>query len=279
MAHIRIALLGADGSMGRHIARLALQDEEIDIVKAYTIPDSPNLGRDLGLLAGEAAIGVTLEPIDFYKGDCESGAAIDVVIDFTVAAATEINAPIALRAGIPVVIGTTGLSGEFEGIARQICEDKGCSSVIASNMATGVNVFFQIAQEIAKAVRGWDIEIIEAHHHRKRDSPSGTALTIAKKITEILGNDLDSVAKYGRDKGPNLREKGGAEIGIHAVRGGDIVGEHTVLYAGPGERIELVHRAHSRDCFASGALKAAKFIHSRKKEGKIYDMRAVLGLD
>jgi 4-hydroxy-tetrahydrodipicolinate reductase len=274
---IKLSILGSDGKMGKTVAGLALQDPDLEIIHAYTIPESPNLGMDIGILANSRANGVQITVADDFEKDCEESPA-DVIIDFTVAEATQKNAMIAIQKGIPMVIGTTGLPKEFTEELQGLCEENQCSVVKSSNFATGVNIFFKIAAEIAKAVQDWDIEIIEAHHHNKKDAPSGTAITTAEKIAQVLEKNLDDIAKYGRDRGPNPRKFGAEEIGIHAIRAGDIVGDHTVLYAGPGERIELIHRAHSRECLAIGALKAAKFVFNHKNDGKIFDMAAVLDL-
>ena len=274
---IKLSILGADGFMGQLITKLALQDKEFQIIHAYTIPSSPNLGKDLGVLSGYNLINVPIVDTAQFETDCKSNPP-DVIIDFTVAKGTEVNGIIAAKLGLPIVIGTTGLSNEFNSKFDDFCKAAKGSAVISSNMAIGMNVYFKIAAEIAKELKGWDIEIIEAHHHRKRDSPSGTALTIAKNIAEAIEKNLDEIAKFGRPNGPSPRKIGAEEIGIHAIRAGDIVGDHTVLYAGPGERIELVHRAHSRECFASGAVKAAKFLAQKPKDGTIYYMQDVLGL-
>ncbi len=274
---IKLGILGADGNMGQLISKLAIEDGGFEIVLANTIPESKNLGKDIGNLVGNEAIGTKITTIKQLQTDLKEKKP-QIIIDFTVAKATEMNAPVIIQNGISMVIGTTGMTDEFYGEFEALCEENGVVSVLASNMATGVNIFFKMAKEIAKYVEGWDIEIIEKHHHRKRDSPSGTALTTAKKIAEALGKDLKNVAKYGRNKGPNPRKIGSEEIGIHSVRGGDIVGDHTVLYAGPGERIELIHRAHSRECFASGALKAAKFLIENEHTDTVFDMQDVLNL-
>jgi 4-hydroxy-tetrahydrodipicolinate reductase len=199
-------------------------------------------------------------------------------VDFSTAKATEVNGPVCVKNKVRCVIGTTGLSKEFSNEFEKLVKETQSPSVISSNMATGVNVLFKIASILTKYLADWDIEIIEAHHNRKADAPSGTALTAAKVISQALGIDLDKVAKYGRAQGPNKRQVGAKnEIGIHAIRAGDIVGDHTILYAGPGERIELKHQAHSRNCFATGAIKAVKFI-AKAKESKIYNTMEVLGL-
>ena len=158
-------------------------------------------------------------------------------------------------------------------------EDHKTPIVITSNMATGVNIIFKIVSFLARYLSEWDIEIIEAHHHRKVNSPSGSSITIGKEIAKAIEVEFDKVAKYGHDRDTSKREIGPKkEIGIHAVRAGDIVGDHTILYTGAGERIELKHQAHSRDCFATGAIRAIKFI-SQAKESKIYTTGEVLNLN
>lgn len=282
MKKINLAILGADGNMGQHISRLAFEDSDFVITHAYTISDSPNLGKNLGQLVGAGKIGATITDVTNFETDCKENASsktpIDIIIDFTVAKATEKNAIIAATNKIPIVVGSTGMAEDFYAQMVQIIKEKQTKAVISSNMATGVNIFFKIAQELTKSLSEWDIEIIEAHHHRKRDAPSGTAMTVAQKIAEVLEKNLSDIGKFGRNKGPNPRKVGSEEIGIHAIRAGDIVGDHTVLYAGPGERIELIHRAHSRECFASGSLLAAKFLIESREKGKIFDMQDVLNI-
>jgi 4-hydroxy-tetrahydrodipicolinate reductase len=145
-------------------------------------------------------------------------------------------------------------------------------------MATGVNILFKMASILTPYLADWDIEILETHHHRKVDAPSGTALKLGKIISDAIGSDFEKIAKFGRKRGSNKRLVGAKkEIGIHSIRGGDIVGDHIILYAGPGERIEFKHQAHSRECFADGSIIAIKFIVNAK-EDKIYSTREVLGL-
>ena len=151
-------------------------------------------------------------------------------------------------------------------------------ALISPNMATGVNVLFKMASILTQYLQDWDIEVIESHHHRKADVPSGTALAIAKTICDTLGCDPEETLKFGRSKGPNKRKIGAKnEIGVHAIRAGDIVGDHTILFAGKGERIELKHQAHSRNRFASSAIRAIKFI-VRQDENRIYNMKDGLNL-
>src|SRR3989304_991522 len=175
--------------------------------------------------------------------------------------------------GVASVVGTTGLTKEHLAEARRLAAHIAC--VISPNMSVGVNVLFKVLREVARTLGDdYDVEIVEAHHHFKKDAPSGTALRMAQVVAEALGRDLEQVGIYGR-KGI-VGERPQAQIGVHTVRAGDIVGEHTVLFGGMGERIEITHRAHSRDNFARGALRAARFV-VRAPKG-LYDMADVLGL-
>ena len=275
---VKIGILGAAGSMGRLIMSTALKDEDVKIIYTYDIPSCPNLGMDIGSVVGIKQQNIKITSIENMDEDFKTEKP-DVIIDFTIAKATESNAYKILKHGISLVIGTTGLSSKFSADMNKIAEEKKIPMVIATNMAIGVNVVFKMVAELAKRLPGWEIEIMEAHHHRKRDAPSGTALTIAENIAKAINVNLDKVGKYGREKGPNPRKWGNEEIGIHAIRAGDIVGDHTILYAGNGERIELKHQAHSRDCFATGAIEAAKFIVKKRDAPKVYNMQEVLGLD
>ena len=272
---IKLLILGPTGSMGRLISQLAFEDDEIEIVAAC---DVINIGDELGVLVGKKDpnhvkiryITEIKEIIDETKPD--------VAVDFTLAEAAEKNCMICVENNIRCVIGTTGLSNSFLEEFEKKIKEYNAPAVISSNMATGVNIFFKMASILTGYLKDWDIEIIEAHHHRKLDAPSGTALTTVKIISEALGVNIDDVAKFGRSKGPNKRKIGAKnEIGVHSIRAGDIVGDHIILYAGPGERIEFKHQAHSRNCFASGAITAIKFI-AEAKENKIYTTQEVLNL-
>lgn len=271
----KLLILGASGAMGKLVGKLALEDNEIEVVAAC---DVVNIGQSLSNLVGAQ------DPNNIEIKNAENLESIikdtkpEVAVDFTVAEATEKNCEICVRNHIRCVIGTTMLSQKFLDNFEKRVEEYKVPAVISSNMATGVNIVFKIASILATYLSDWDIEIIEAHHHRKIDAPSGTAMTLAKVITDSIGVKLEDVAKFGRDKGPNKREIGAKkEIGISAIRAGDIVGDHTILFAGPGERIELKHQAHSRDCLASGAITAIKFI-ANAKENKIYTTSEVLGI-
>ncbi len=272
---IKLLIMGASGSMGRIVSKLALEDPSINVVAAC---DVTNIGAELGTLVG------TKDPNNIKISNSNALQKIiaetspEVAVDFTVAKAAEVNSIICIKNNIRCVMGTTGLSKEYLANFKSLIKQHDIPAVISSNMAPGVNIFFKIATLLATWLNEWDIEIIETHHHRKVDSPSGTAITVGKLISDALGINFETVAKYGRSLGPNKRQVGAKkEIGIHAIRAGDIVGDHTVLYAGPGERIELKHQAHSRDCMANGAITAIKFI-VKANESKIYTMQDVLNL-
>lgn len=272
---IKLLILGPTGSMGRLISKLALDDDDIDVVAAC---DINNVGEELGILvgAGDASKLVIRDVNDLQ--DVINETTPDIAVDFTIAEAAEKNCTTCVNNGIRCVIGTTALSQDFLEKFKKLVEEYKAPAVISSNMAMGVNIFFKIAGELARHLNEWDIEIIEAHHHRKVDAPSGTAMTTGRIIAEAIGRNLDDIAQFGRDKGPNKRKVSAqSEIGIHAIRAGDIVGDHIVLYAGPGERIELKHQAHSRDCLATGSITAIKFI-ATATENKIYSTQEVLGL-
>ena len=272
---IKLLILGPTGNTSRIISKLAIEDDEIEVVAAC---DISHINDELGFMLGVNDLNkIRITDVkNLQKVINETHP--DVAVDFTVAKATETNCIKCVENGIRCVIGTTALSDGFFKKMEELIQRNSAPAVISSNMATGVNVLFKIASILTNYLSDWDIEVLEAHHHRKLDSPSGTALTLAKNISNSLGVKLEDVAKFGRDKGPNKRQIGAKnEIGIHSIRAGDIVGDHTILYAGSGERIEIKHQAHSRNCFASGAMTAIKFI-VKAKENKIYNTNEVLGL-
>ena len=252
---MRLVINGALGRMGRRIIALAREDDEIDIVGAVDL-NGEMKGRDIGLLAGVGALGITL---DNNLGTVIENA--DVVIDFTVADSMLETAEQCSNASVPLVSGTTGLStGDREKFIRIV---EGIPCVYAPNMSVGVNLLFKLVAETASILGDdYDVEITEVHHRFKKDSPSGTARRIDKEAVH---------GRYGM-----TGERTRTEIGIHAVRAGDVVGEHTVTFGTIGERLELAHKAQSRDAFASGAIRAAKFACSARPG--IYDMQDVLGL-
>lgn len=272
---IKLLILGPTGTTSTIISKLALMDQEIDVVAAC---DITHIDEDFGFIIGvNDPNNIKINNVNNLQ-DVINETRPDVVVDFTVPQATEKNCLICAENGIRCVIGTTALSNEFITKFEELVKKHNAPAVISPNMATGINVLFKMASLLTDYLSDWDIEVIEAHHHRKIDAPSGTALKIGQIICNTLGSNFEDISKFGRGKGPNKRSVGAKnEIGIHSIRAGDIVGDHTILYGGPGERIELKHQAHSRECFANGAIGAIKFI-STAKENKIYSTSEVLGL-
>jgi 4-hydroxy-tetrahydrodipicolinate reductase len=252
----KIIVCGACGRMGTSILRLAAADAAVQVCGAVDVVAAP--------AAGPAGMPVTDNLASVI-------AAADVLIDFTTALATLEHLAAARSAGKAIVIGTTGFDAagiqEISAASRQI------PVVFSPNMSVGVNVLFRLVEQAAKAMPGYDIEVVELHHNQKKDAPSGTAMKLAQIAADTRSLDMRSAGRYGREGMPGARTKD--EIGVLAVRGGDIVGEHTVYFVGTGERIELTHRAQSRDTLASGALIAAKWV-AGKKPG-LYTMQDVLG--
>lgn len=261
-----IAILGAAGRMGQMLLRCAKQFPNLRVTGACEQPQHPALGQDAGLLAGSGELGVRLS--DTWPADAA------VVIDFTFHTAVTANLQCAVANRQAVVLGTTGLSEEEK---RCVTEAATTIPVVwAPNFSLGVNLLLDLVQRAA-AVLGpaYDAEIIEMHHRLKRDAPSGTALGLAAALAAGRDIDLNAVAVYGREGITGERPRG--EIGIHALRGGDVVGDHTVIFAADGERIELAHKASSREAFANGALHAAAWLEH--KPAGLYSMRDVLGLE
>lgn len=262
---VRIALVGACGKMGTLIIRRILATEGVELSAAF---DLVNIGKDIGEVMGAGKLNI---PVSDSKdlASVLKETKTDVLVDFTIAPATAANAPVAAAAGVNLIIGTTGLSAEQRTNITEAVIRNNVAAVISSNYSIGVGVFFKLIRDAAKYLgNDYDVEIIEAHHNQKKDAPSGTAVTAAEIISrEMGGKDL----VFGRE-GMCPR---GKEIGIHAVRGGDIVGDHTVMFIGNSERIELRHQAHSREIFVGGAVMAAKWVFSQKK-GVVYDMSDVL---
>ena len=272
---IKLLILGPSGAMGKLLSQLALEDENIDVVAAC---DKSGIGESLGFIASTIDKGNIVITDVNQLGYIIDETKPDVVVDFTIANATEKNCMICVKKGVRCVIGTTALSSSFLTEFEASVKQYNAPAVISPNMATGMNVIFKIASILSQNLSDWDIEIIESHHHRKRDNYSGTSLKILEKICESLNVKMEEVTKYGRELGKDLRKEGAKkEIGIHCIRAGDIVGEHRVLYAGTGEYIELKHVAINRKCFATGAIKAIKFIVNQT-ENKIFEMKDVLRL-
>ena len=249
MKAVRIAVAGAGGKMGRRILALAAGDPEFQIAGALERPEAVGMGEDVGSLIGQGPLGikVTSRPEEALRP-------ADVLVDFTHAGAVEEHLCSALGLGKGMVIGTTGLSEETLQALRKASAQ--IPILQSPNMSPGVNLLFGLVARAAEVLKkDYHVEISEVHHKMKKDSPSGTALELARQIAEVRGEDPKSIA-------------------IHALREGEVVGEHTVSFSGPGETVEFCHRATSRDAFARGALRAAKFIASQKRG--FYNMRDIL---
>lgn len=265
----RVIVAGAAGRMGQRISCMVHNNPRLELSAAFEHPDSPAVGRDVGENGGFGRIGVPIDP--GLESVIDKG---DVIIDFTFHQATMEFVELAARHGRAMVIGTTGLTGEnLAVIGKQAGLHFPC--VQAPNMAVGVNVLFKLVEKAA-AVLGdaYDVEIVEAHHRMKKDAPSGTALKLGEMAAGALHRDFAEAGVYAR-KGM-IGERTDKEIGIQTIRAGDIVGEHTVYFAGAGERLEITHRAHNRDNFARGAALAAEWVASQPNG--MYTMFDVLGL-
>jgi 4-hydroxy-tetrahydrodipicolinate reductase len=259
---IKVAVSGALGKMGRRLVALLAESKDMQLSAALESAGVPGTGKPLKAAVPEAPETVILK--DVYSGGA------DVVIDFSFHAASAALASAVLRFNTPIVIGTTGFTAEEMKTIDEASHH--VPVLVAPNMSVGANVMFDVAARMAKALGAdFDIEIIEAHHRFKKDAPSGTALEAARRIAEARGlSDKDFV--YGRHGETGARPS--EQIAIHAVRAGDIVGDHTILFSCLGERLELKHQAHTRDAFARGALRAARFLVAQKP-GK-YSMKDVL---
>ena len=271
---IKVAVTGANGRIGSKIIKAILEQEDMEIVAAIGSPDTQLEGNDIGEIIGVRNIGVSVNGAQ-KLADVLNETKPDVLVEFTTAAAAMEIIKTSAECGVNVVVGTTGFSDKQMTLIKESIEKNKINAVIAPNMAVGVNVFFKIIEDLAKILNeDYDIEIIEAHHKHKADAPSGTAVKAYEIIAEVLGRNKDETCIYGRQGMVGERKEG--EIGVHAVRGGDIIGDHTVLFAGDGERIEIVHRAHSRQAFVIGVIKAVRYVVGASKE--MSDMGDVLGI-
>jgi len=256
---IRVAVCGACGRMGRLIIRQIAKQDDMKLVAAIDAPGTPSAGEDAGELAGVGKLGVKIvgagELAEVLKQSKP-----DVLVDFTKADAAVQSVKIASAAGVSVVIGTTGFTEEQRAEIEKAIKAGKIRAVISPNMSVGVNVFFKSVGETARMLGSdYGVEIVEAHHVHKRDAPSGTARRAAQIIAEEFG--------WSEDK-----------IKIESIREGDIVGEHTVIFSTPEERVEIIHRAQSRETFAAGAVKAVRHVVEKGKPGVVQDMQDVLGL-
>jgi len=264
----RVAIVGAGGRMGRVLIEAVTSAEGMSVTAATERPGSSLLGTDAGELAGVGSLGVAL--VDDLAAVADE---FDVVIDFTGPEPTMAHVEICRAHGKRVVIGTTGLSDEQKQTLVSAAGE--IAIVFAPNMSVGVNLTLKLLQMAAQVLGDEvDIEIIEAHHRHKIDAPSGTALAMGEAVAETLGRDLKECAVYGREGRTGERER--KTIGFETIRAGDIVGEHTVMFAGIGERIEITHKASSRMTFAKGAVRAAAWLAASDKG--LFDMRDVLSL-
>ena len=264
---VRLGICGAAGRMGKTILEVCHETRGVKIGAAIEQKGSPMISKDAGEQAGLGKIGVAIvDDIDRVADR------FDVLIDFTLAASVPGNVEKCRRAGKNIVIGTTGLSEAQKKVINQAAKE--IAIVFAPNMSIGVNLCFKLLETAAKVIgEDADIEIIEAHHREKKDAPSGTSLKMGEIIANTLSRDLKKNAIYGREGVTGVRDK--KTIGFETIRAGDIVGEHTVMFATNGERVEISHKATSRKTFASGAVRAAQWV-SNKKTG-LYDMQDVLG--
>ena len=264
---IRIAIAGATGRMGRELlSALTATELDLQLTAVSTRPENNNLGRDIGVLLGGAELGIELttelQPQLF-----------DVLIDFTLPEYSLRNCQLCAQHGKAIVVGTTGFqANQLEQIESYAAE---IPILLAPNMSVGVNLLFYLLQEVTAVVgEQADVEIQETHHRNKLDAPSGTALKMGEVIAEVLGRDLEKVAVHGRQGVGSIRNS--ETIGFSSIRAGDVIGDHTALFALAGERLEISHKASSRSIYAQGALRAANWLAT--KNSGLYDMQDVLGL-
>lgn len=258
---VKIAILGASGRMGQAVIKAALSVPAIQLSAAIDRWDSPDLGEDVG--AGVSVAHDLNAAVGFF----------DVVVDFSTPEATLSAVEICRRQKKGMVIGTTGFTDEQRAAIEAAAKD--IPICMSANFSVGVNVVLTLLQQAASVLGDeYDVEVVEAHHRMKVDAPSGTALAMGRVLAQTLGRDLDTCAVYGREGQTGARDA--KTIGFATVRGGDVVGDHTVLFLGEGERVEVSHKATHRSNFALGALRAAQWL--RDKQPGLYDMQDVLGL-
>ncbi len=264
----KVIIIGAAGRMGRRLVSNVLNTEGFALAGAVEYAGSPELGKDAGVLAGEAPCGVavTADATPLLPG-------ADAVIVFATGGVMEV-ARAAAEKGCAIVIGTTALTAENKVELKQLAAG-GARIVVAGNMSVGVNLLYKLVREATlKLGNEYDVEILEMHHNQKKDAPSGTAVRLAEVVCEARNWNYEEDVRHGRVGMVGKRTN--HEIGMHSLRGGDVVGDHTVIFAVNGERVELTHKASSRDTFARGALRAAAFLQTAAPG--LYDMQDVLGL-
>ncbi|MDR1511831.1 MAG: 4-hydroxy-tetrahydrodipicolinate reductase [Endomicrobium sp.] len=256
---MKIAICGATGRMGQAIVELAKLDKEIQISGVFESDENSAVGTGDPIICSEKDLKNFLPETDS-------------LIDFTNPNSTLKNLELVREFKVSLVIGTTGFNEEQKNKIIEI--SKNIPIVFSPNMSIGVNILFKLVEAVVKKIPDYDVEIVELHHNKKKDSPSGTAAKLAEIVATSLGRNINDVGVYGRHSANSIRKKG--EIGLFSIRAGDIVGDHTVYFAGPGERFELTHRVHSRSTFASGALRAAKWVV--KQNPGLYNMIDVLNM-
>lgn len=266
---IRTVVIGSAGRMGRMLVSQVMEDSELQLVGALEVQGSPFIGQDAGAIAGKGLANVTItDDVDVALKDA------DALIDFTAPAATVALAKKAAAKGVSMVIGTTGMNAGDKAVLKDLAAH-GAKIVFAPNMSVGVNLLFALCAKVAPLLgEDYDIEVVEMHHNKKKDAPSGTAVRLGEILAEAVGLDYEKDTRHGRVGMVGARTK--REIGMHSLRGGDVVGDHTVIFAAEGERVELTHKASSRECFAKGAVRGVKFLADAKPG--MYDMQDVLGL-
>jgi 4-hydroxy-tetrahydrodipicolinate reductase len=256
---ILVAVCGACGRMGKLIVRQISKQKDMKLVAAIDAPSTSEIGKDAGQLAGVGKLGVNIFGADKLPGMLKKSKP-DVLVDFTNAAAAVQNVKTAAEACVAVVVGTTGFTEEQRRSIERTIKDKNIPAVVSPNMSVGVNVFFKSIEETAKMLGSdYDVEIVEVHHVHKKDAPSGTAKEAAQILAKALGRSEDSIR-------------------IKSIREGEVVGDHTVIFSTPEERLEIVHRAQSRETFAAGAMKAIRHVTKKGKPGVVQDMQDVLSL-
>lgn len=271
---LKVAVTGAAGRMGSGIIKKILEQDDIEVVAAIEIPNTPLEGKDIGEVIDIGYIGVKTQGAEKLESILKESKP-DILVDFTRASAAFETIKKTAVNGVNLIVGTTGFTDEQSKEITKIIKDANIKAVVSSNMAIGVNAFFKVLKDLTPILNDFDIEIIEAHHNKKKDSPSGTAMTAFELIAESLNRNTEEIGVYGREG--IFDERSNEEIGLHAIRGGDIVGDHTVMFVGEGERLEITHRAHTREIFIAGVIKALKFIMNAET-GKVNDMADVLDI-
>jgi 4-hydroxy-tetrahydrodipicolinate reductase len=256
---IRVAVCGARGRMGKLVVRQISKQKDMKLVATIDAPGTPEIGKDAGQLAGVGKLGVNIVGADKLAGELKRSKP-DVLVDFTNASAAVQNIKNAAEAGVALVVGTTGFTAEQQGMVEGMIKSKKIRAVVSPNMSVGVNVFFKSIEEtVGMLGSDYDVEIVEVHHVNKKDAPSGTAKKAAQILAKTLGRSEDSIK-------------------IRSIREGEVVGDHIVIFSTPEERLEIIHRALSRETFAVGVIKAIRHVIEKGKPGIIHDMQDVLSL-